>query len=77
MPDLVEQPTLREQFGSDGSLADRTFDAWCSRLRELGTAEPLRYGPDPIEACGPECWRNYYDDGYTPESAWAEDGAYV
>lgn len=52
------------------------FELWCAELRKIAQREPFRYGPDPIEACGPEAWRYYFEDGYSPEDAWAEDGTY-
>jgi len=51
-----------------------TFEDWCAQLSVLSAAEPHRYGPDAVESCGAEAWRDYFDNGYSPEDAWAEDG---
>ena len=53
-----------------------TFHEWCVRLNKLAEAEPHRYGPDAVANCGADSWREYYDNGYSPEAAWAEDGTY-
>ena len=55
----------------------QTFGEWCDQLRVLSAKEPDRYGADAIEACGAECWWDYYEMGYSPDDAWAEDGSYV
>ena len=56
--------------------ATLTFEEWCAELNKLGKAEPNRYGPTPVESCGAECWRDYFDMGYSPTDAWSEDGTY-
>lgn len=53
-----------------------TFEQWCEELRAIARKEQHRYGPDPIENCGADCWRSYYDLGYSPLDAWREDGTY-
>lgn len=68
--------TVRDQFVSDGRMADRSWEDWCVDLNKLAAANPDRYGTDAIENCGADCWRNYYDDGYSADDAWAEDGTY-
>ena len=69
-------PSIREKFVKDGDMADQSWDEWCSRLNKLAAADPDRYTADAIEHCGAECWRVFYDDGYTAADAWHEDGAY-
>lgn len=47
-----------------------TFEAWCAEL------DKLRYpwSTTPItQLTGTECWEGYYDLGYCPEDALAED----
>ena len=70
------QTTIRDTFVQQAALADIGFEAWCDQLRALGQRDSFRYGPDPIEACGADSWRDFYDNGYTPDGAWAEDGSY-
>lgn len=53
-----------------------SFEEWCADLNKLGAREPDRYGPTPVESCGAESWRDYFDMGYSPLNAWREDGTY-
>jgi hypothetical protein len=69
-------PTIREKWVADGSILDISFEQWCEQLDRLGASEPHRYGPTPVANCGADSWRDYYDGGYSPEDAWAEDGTY-
>ena len=52
-----------------------SWEEWKAELvRQAGD----RYGPrGAIEECGEECWRDYYDSGYTPEEALDEDLNYA
>lgn len=47
------------------------FEQWCDKLDkvslEAGFSRPI------TEQTGRDCWRGYYDDGETPESAFRED----
>lgn len=50
------------------------WEEWKKELvkfaREIG--EP--YGPDgPIEACGEDTWRSWFDEGWTPKETMLED----
>ena len=49
-----------------------TFEEWCKQL----DAVVMSYHPDTpsyTKDTGEDCWRGYYDDGYTPEEAYRED----
>ena len=50
------------------------FEAW---LIELDAEYEFRNGDQTgrplVEQTGEECWRDYYDDGYTPAAALIED----
>ena len=74
---IVAAPSApRRQAMTDDQSVPISFDEWCRRLNEIASMDPSRYGPDAIAMCGAESWRVYYDGGYTPESAWREDGSY-
>lgn len=49
------------------------WEVWKAQL--LTKAKELDWDFDPIEACGEEYWRTYYDDAYTPEEALLEDAS--
>lgn len=50
---------------------------WESWKAELVLVVGDGCGPGgPIEQCGEDCWRQLYDDGYTPEEAWHEQLSY-
>lgn len=57
----------------------RSWEDWSAELVRLGGD---RYGPrGVIVECGTgpdgrSAWRQYYDDGYTPARALAEDASY-
>lgn len=53
-------------------MAEQTFQAWLSELRALPSA--VEFGYDGSE--GDECWQGYYDGGYRPVDALAEDLSY-
>lgn len=42
-----------------------------SRLNQTLPPQPLKYSY--TDDTGIECWCDYYEDGYTPEDAYAED----
>ena len=60
-----------------------SFEEWCKaldahheNLRETEAGfEGYGHGP-ATEQTGTECWRDYYDQGDTPEDALAEDRTY-
>lgn len=47
-----------------------SWEAWLAELER----QHLKFGM-PCNA--DECWREYYDDDYTPGEAWAEDMSYA
>lgn len=60
-----------------------TFEAWIADLEiimdefasEYGGGRP--YGDGTLaETTGLECWRGYYDGGYSPREAFDEDQTY-
>lgn len=52
-----------------------TFDEW---LAELDARGGDRYGAGKVsENTGAECWRGYFDDGYSPQDALDEDWSYA
>jgi len=71
---LVSADWLRQY--PDPAATPATFDQWCDGLRALSAKEPDRYGPDAIANCGADCWRDFFDMGYSPVDAWDEDGTY-
>lgn len=55
-------------------MSRMTFEEWLAEL----DAESLRRGyKKPVSAVGTECWRGYYDDGYSPVDALDEDETYA
>lgn len=53
---------------------DLTFDEWLERLEaEDAKRQPSNSGWRLVEQTGRECWRAYYDDGYSPLAALLED----
>ena len=63
------ETTIQAKFVIDGGMPDQSWEDWCIDLNKLA-------GDDVIETCGAECWRDFYDDGYTAADAWSEDGTY-
>jgi hypothetical protein len=57
----------------DASAPTKSFEQWLTEL----DIEAAKYGsPDTTKQTGSECWEPYFDDGYTPAEAWAEDCSY-
>jgi hypothetical protein len=52
-----------------------TFEQWLAQLDEVARASFGFDGPITDDT-GAECWRSYYEDGYTPRDALAEDQSY-
>lgn len=51
-----------------------TFDQWLERLEEENAKRtPADSGWRLVEQTGRECWRAYYEDGYSPLEALLED----
>lgn len=59
-----------------------TFDLWIAGLERAMDAWAARHGERPYgdgslaETTGLECWRDYYEDGYSPHEAFLEDQSY-
>jgi hypothetical protein len=53
------------------SIQAMPFPRWLAVIDQLKS--PIYGDKGIIEQTGAECWRCYYDDGYTPEDALAED----
>jgi hypothetical protein len=51
---------------------------WSRVLNRLAaTLYPEVYGTmTPVQMCGEEAWREYWERGYTPEDAITEDASY-
>lgn len=50
-----------------------TFEEWLIKLDSIA-GDAHGYGPGKCsEETGAECWRCFWEDGYTPEDALAED----
>jgi hypothetical protein len=47
-----------------------TWDEWKAEFRKV--CDRYDY-PDLLIDCGESCWREYYDEGETPEGAFVED----
>ena len=52
-----------------------TFTEWLADLDRLAVAE-FGYSAAPSASPGPECWRSYFDEGYSPREALMEEGTY-
>lgn len=51
-----------------------SFNDWMAALNRLAERAGMN---TPLEAeTGEECWREYFDDGYSPGGAWAEECSY-
>lgn len=50
------------------------FQQWLSRLRELTIANGV---PDYLDGMDHHAWADAYEDGMTPEEAWAEEKYYA
>lgn len=48
-----------------------SWEEWKADLVRLAGDIYGEHGP--IEACGEECWRKYYDSEYSPQNALEED----
>ena len=53
------------------------FEIWWRQLEDRNIALGCLYDSPLAQSTGVECWFSYYEDGYTPEDAIAEDYAYV
>lgn len=51
-----------------------SFEDWCAELNKLPNAFGIEHLTDDT---GVDCWRCYYDDGYTPEDVLAEDESHA
>jgi hypothetical protein len=49
---------------------EQSFEAWMRALREHAKRQWPEAGEDDL---GPERWRGYFDQGFTPEQALAEE----
>ena len=59
------------------SANDMSWEDWKAELDRLAIAGDI-YGPEgAIEACGEESWRDYFEDGYSPQEALDEDIDYA
>jgi hypothetical protein len=48
------------------------FEKWFKRLKTH--AGEIGFSPEAVESMDPKAWKSYYDDGFEPEDAIAEDG---
>ena len=68
------QPTKSMMASDPATTPVREWLAWCAELVSLGGD---RYGPrGVVEECGSECWIEYFEIGYSPLDALAEDASY-
>jgi len=52
-----------------------TFADWLAKLDAVASDT---YGPESMSGdTGTECWALYYEMGYDPKDAWAEDQSYA
>jgi hypothetical protein len=69
--------TDRDLFGHPTNSPSLSFEEW---LRELDAEYEKRGGDQTgkslVAQSGRECWRDYYDDGYSPADALSEDWSY-
>ena len=57
--------------------ATMSFADWCAALDREGERLDNPYGAGGVVAnTGTDSWRGYYDMGYSPEDALAEDQSY-
>lgn len=52
----------------------KDFKFWCKELIKI--APKYGWKADPIEECGQNSWKDYFDNWYSPEDALIEDGIY-
>lgn len=67
--------TLRDKYCHGATI---TFGAWCEILDRLASAvadDPYGPGSATVNA-GEDAWWPYYEMGYSPEDALAEDQSY-
>lgn len=65
------RPTAFEVLDARKTKANCSMEQWLGFLdtAALSAGFKRRIAADT----GPECWQDYYDDGYTPREALAED----
>jgi hypothetical protein len=57
------------------SVSPTEFEDWFAELRELA-APFIERGEIAADYLDPKSWRDYFEDGYTPARAWADDMSY-
>ena len=53
-----------------------TFEDWLVRLAAAFAIKAPLEGAGYVNDCGVESWRDYYEDGFSPEDAADEDMSY-
>jgi hypothetical protein len=61
------QPRLSSVTVNHGA----TFEDWCASLNRWSAK--YGYSGGIVQQTGADCWRDYYDEGYTPDEALRED----
>lgn len=50
---------------------DLSFEDWCAELDRIAKADGVENSY--TESCGPESFRDVFDDGMSPQDAWDEE----
>jgi hypothetical protein len=66
----IANTRLRPRNEESVSEPTMTWDEWKAEFRKV--CDRYDY-PDLLIDCGESCWREYYDEGETPEGAFVED----
>jgi hypothetical protein len=56
-------------------MAFMNFEDWIAELRRLA-APFIGRGQITEDYLNPKSWRDYFEDGHTPDGAWADDMRY-
>lgn len=54
-----------------GCIGIEAYDAWFSEVIKIAVL--LGWMPKAIESIDKEAWKSYFNDGYTPSTAWDEE----
>lgn len=67
--------TIAETLDKRKTKDHFTFEQWLGFLDQVALSN--RWKERIVAQTGAECWRDYYDDGYTPYEALQEDCSYA
>ncbi len=67
--------TATQQLAARKTREHMTFEQWLTALNEAAHTD--RFKGVLVRQTGAECWRDYYEDGMTPDEALAEDWSHA